>query len=270
MKISIAKFWKKFYFRLPVYLIIAALALYTTGVLAMDKLLFPGAADQTARPPKSGNLTLKSGEAALDAVFHLPAPGKPVILYSHGNGETLDSIKPLLNQFICMGYGVMAYDYAGYGNSTGYPGEKQAYMDIEAAYTYLVEKHKFTPKDIIIMGYSVGSGPSCYLAEKINAKALVIISGFASAAQVLLPFPVPFDKFPNAERLKNCKVPLLIIHGRNDKVIPLRNGEKLFSSSIAPIRKMHYSDAGHNDIFHKTPGLFHEIKNFLAQCPPFK
>ena len=265
MKISIAKFWKKFYFRLPVYLIIAALALYTTGVLAMDKLLFPGAADQTARPPKSGNLTLKSGEAALDAVFHLPAPGKPVILYSHGNGETLDNIKPLLNQFISMGYGVMAYDYAGYGNSTGYPGEKQAYMDIEAAYTYLVEKHKFTPKDIVIMGYSVGSGPSCYLAEKVNAKALVIISGFASAAQVLLPFSVPFDQFPNAERLKNCNIPLLIIHGRNDKIVPLRNGKKLFSSSVAPIRTMHYSDAGHNDIFYKTPGIFHIVKKFINE-----
>ncbi|MBE6363734.1 MAG: alpha/beta hydrolase [Lentisphaerae bacterium] len=266
MKISIAALWKKFYFRIPVYACVAVVFSYTAGVLAMDKLLFPGAADQTARPPKSGNITLKSGNAELDALYHLPAPGMPVILYSHGNGETLSSIKPLLNIFIRQGYGVIAYDYAGYGNSTGYPSEKQACMDIEAAYSYLAEKHKFTPKDIVIMGYSVGSGPSCYLAEKIDAKALIIISGFASAAQVLLPFPVPFDKFPNAERLKNCKVPLLIIHGRNDKIVPVRNGEKLFSSSIAPAREIYYSDAGHNDIFYKTPGFFHKIKNFLEKC----
>ena len=270
MKISIAALWKKFYFRLPVYLCIALMLLYTTGVLAMDKLLFPGAADQTARPPKSGNITLRSGNAKIDALYHTPAPGKPVLLYSHGNGETLDSIKPLLNKFIWMGYGVMAYDYAGYGNSTGYPGEKQSYLDIEAAYDYLVKKHKLAPKDIVIMGYSVGSGPSCYLAEKINSRALIIISGFASAAQVLLPFSVPFDQFPNAERLKNCKVPLLIIHGRNDKIIPVRNGNKLFSSSAAPIREMYYTDAGHNDIFYKSPGVFHKIKNFLEQSPKFE
>ena len=265
MKISIAALWKKFYFRIPVCACIALVFSYTCGVLAMDKLLFPGAADQTARPPKNGNLTLKSGNAELDAVYHYPAPGMPVILYSHGNGETLGNIKPLLNIFIRLGYGVMAYDYAGYGNSTGYPGEKQACMDIEAAYSYLAEKHKFTPKDIVIMGYSVGSGPSCYLAEKINAKALIIVSGFASAAQVLLPFSVPFDQFPNAERLKNCNIPLLIIHGRNDKIVPLRNGKKLFSSSVAPIRTMHYSDAGHNDIFYKTPGIFHIIKKFIDE-----
>ena len=270
MKFSIAALRGKLYFRIPMILGIGILLFYTAGVLAMDKLLFPGAADQTARPPKSGNITLKSGDAELDAVYHLPDPGKPVILYSHGNGETLRNIKPLLNQFILMGYGVMAYDYAGYGNSTGYPGEKQSYMDIEAAYNYLAKRHKLTPGDIVIMGYSVGSGPSCYLAEKINARALIIISGFASAAQVLLPFSVPFDRFPNTERLKNCKVPLLIIHGRNDKIVPVRNGNKLFSSSVAPIREMYYSDAGHNDIFYKTPGVFHKIKNFLEQCPQFQ
>ena len=263
MKISFAILRKKLYFRIPVALCIGILLFYTAGVLAMDKLLFPGAADATDRPPKAGNLTLKSGNAELDAFYHHPAPGKPVLLYSHGNGEMLSSIKPLLNRFISMGYGVMAYDYAGYGNSTGYPSEKQAYLDIEAAYNYLVKTHKFTPQDIVIMGYSVGSGPSCYLAEKTDAKALVIISGFASAAQVLLPFPVPFDQFPNAERLKNCKVPLMIIHGRNDKIVPIRNGRKLFSSSVAPLKRMHYEDAGHNDIFYRTTGFFHKLKNFL-------
>lgn len=263
MKISIAALWKKFYFRIPVYMIAILTIGYCSGVLAMDKLLFPCAADQTARPKKSGNLTLKSGNAELDALYHYPAPGKPVVLFSHGNGETLGDLKPLLNTFIRMGYGVMAYDYAGYGNSTGVPGEKQAYMDIDAAYDYLVKKHKLSPGNIVIMGYSVGSGPSCYLAEKINAKALIIISGFASAAQVVLPFSVPFDKFPNAGRLKNSKVPLLVIHGSNDKVIPLRNGEKLFSYSSAAVKKMYVENAGHNDIFDRTPGFFSKIKTFL-------
>lgn len=267
MKISIAALREKFYFRIPFYLLIALILLYTSGVLAMDKILFPGAEAVENRPPKAGNLTLNSGEAELDALFHCGKAGKPVILYSHGNGEYLARIMPLLKQFIAREYTVMAYDYAGYGNSTGYPGEKQAYMDIEAAYTYLTEKKQIPEENIVVMGYSVGSGPSCYIAEKYPVKALVIISGFASAAQVLLPFSVPFDKFPNAERLKNCRVPLLIIHGRSDRIVPVRNGKKLFESSTAPIKEIHFENAGHNDIFYRTVGFFSKLEKFLSRLP---
>ena len=263
MKISFAILRKKLYFRIPVTLCIGILLFYTAGVLAMDKILFPGAAEATSRPSKAGNLTLSSGEARLDAFFSRGEADKPVILYSHGNGEFLDLIMPLLKSFVARGYTVMAYDYAGYGNSTGYPGEKQAYSDIEAAYFYLTGVQKIDPHNIVVMGFSVGSGPSCYIAEKYPVKALVIISGFASAAQVLLPFSVPFDKFPNAERLKNCKVPLMVIHGRHDKIVPVRNGRKLFDSSVAPLRIMHEEDAGHNDIFRRTAGFFHKLQNFL-------
>ena len=70
MKISFAILRKKLYFRIPVALCIGILLFYTAGVLAMDKLLFPGAADATDRPPKAGNLTLKSGNAELDACSH--------------------------------------------------------------------------------------------------------------------------------------------------------------------------------------------------------
>ena len=263
MKISFAALRKKLYFRIPVALCIGILLFYTCGVLAMDKILFPGVAEETSRPPKAGNITLSSGEAKLDAFFSKGEADKPVILYSHGNGEYLDRIMPLLKSFVARGYTVMAYDYAGYGNSTGYPSEKQAYSDIEAAYFYLTGVQRINPDNIVVMGFSVGSGPSCYIAEKYPVKALVIISGFASAAQVLLPFAVPFDKFPNAERLKNCKVPLMIIHGKSDKIVPVRNAKKLFDSAVAPLRQMHFEDAGHNDIFRRTTGFFHKLKNFL-------
>ena len=263
--ISVAAVWKKVYFRMPVYIITGCMVLYASGVLAMDKILFPNGNSETYRYPKSGNITLSSGSEKLDAFFHRGRAGLPVILYSHGNGEILAWVKPLLADFIARGYGVMAYDYAGYGNSTGVPGEVQAYKDIDAAYRYLIEKEKIAPGDIVVMGFSVGSGPSCYLAAKEQVKALVIVSGFASAAQVVLPFSVPFDKFPNAERLKKCRIPLLLFHGTGDKIVPIRNGEKLFESSAAPVRKFYREDAGHNDIFHKTPGFFQKIKEFLEK-----
>ncbi|MBQ9087545.1 MAG: alpha/beta hydrolase [Lentisphaeria bacterium] len=264
-KISMAALWKRIYFRIPVYIITGCMVLYASGVLAMDKILFPNGNSETYRYPKSGNITLSSGSEKLDAFFHRGRAGMPVILYSHGNGEILAWVKPLLERFIARGYGVMAYDYAGYGNSTGVPGEVQAYKDIDAAYRYLVDKENIQPGDIVVMGFSVGSGPSCYLAAREKVKALVIVSGFASAAQVVLPFSVPFDKFPNAERLKKCRVPLLIFHGKNDKVVPIRNGEKLFESSAAPVRKFYREDAGHNDIFQRTTNFFRKFEDFLNE-----
>lgn len=232
----------------------------------MDKLLFP--AERNGQVSRCGNVTLRSGNETLDAFFVRGKAGMPVILYSHGNGETLDGIMPLLQSFVRRGYTVMAYDYAGYGASTGYPGEEQSYLDADAAYKYLTGKVNIPPEKIVVMGFSVGSGPSCYLAEKYPVKALIIISGFASAAQVLLPFSVPFDKFPNAARLRNCNVPLLIIHGRNDRIVPLRNGEKLLDSSVAPLRRIHIEDAGHNDIFFRTVGFFSKVEKFLKDVPP--
>lgn len=78
-----------------------------------------------------------------------------------------------------------------------------------------------------MIGFSVGSGPACYLAEKYPVGALVLEAPFASAFQVVLPFGgLPGDRFPNAERVRNIKVPLLVIHGRKDRVIPVRNGKK--------------------------------------------
>ena len=262
---SVAAVWKKLCFRIPVYIITGCLILYASGVFAMDNILFPNGNGKTHQYPKCGNITLVSGAEKLDAFFHRGRENMPVILYSHGNGEILARVKPLLESFIARGDGVMADDYAGYGNSTGVPGEIQAYRDIDAAYRYLVDKEKIAPQDIVVMGFSVGSGPSCYLAAKEKVKALVIVSGFASAAQVILPFSVPLDKFPNAERLKNCRVPLLIFHGTGDKIIPIRNGEKLFASSISPVKEFYRVDAGHNDIFQRTGGFFRKLEKFLLK-----
>ena len=252
-------------FHIPPLLIAGILLLCTAELPAVDKMLFPQASKGTPQP--GGNMVLSCGENRLDAFFSKGEAGMPVILYSHGNGETLPMIMPLLKSFCRRGYSVMAYDYSGYGASTGYPGEKQAYKDVEAAYNYLTAQQKIAPANIVVMGFSVGSGPSCYIAEKYPVKAVVIISGFASAAQVLLPFSVPFDKFPNAERLSKSAVPLLIFHGRSDRIVPIRNGEKLLRASVARHKQMHYENAGHNDIFYKTVNFFGKLEKFLATCP---
>lgn len=240
-----------------ILILLAAVA----GCCFMDDLLFP-------RPhpgARTGNLTLQAGEAELDAYWQPGRPDKPVVLYSHGNGETLATIRGLLAGFAGRGYGVLAYDYAGYGGSTGKAGEEQAYRDIEAAYRYLREDQGITPDRILAVGFSVGGGPSCYLAEKYPLRGLVLCAPFASAVRVVLPFSIPCDRFPNVDRLSRRVMPLLLFHGTADRIVPYRNGVLLAEKARGPVRFITAEEADHNDLYDKLGDLFWtEFERFAA------
>ena len=210
-----------------------------------DRVMFPSPHTGT----KTGNLTLHSGEAELDAFWRPGPPGAPVILYSHGNNETLAWIRNLLEGYARRGYGILGYDYAGYGGSSGKADEKQACRDIDAAYRFLTEEKKIPPEQIVLVGFSIGCGPTCYAAEKYPVKAAVLCAPFASAFQVILPFPLPGDRFHNARRMSRTRVPLLLFHGKKDSIIPFRNGEKVYNMAAGdPKIFVPIEQAGHNDI----------------------
>lgn len=206
------------------------------------------------RPPAwNGNkdefTMLDAGSEKIALLYYPGAPGGKVILYSHGNAEDLSSVRYLLAEYQRHGYSAAGYDYEGYGASAGKPSSDAACRDIEAVYHYLTGEKGISPAEIVVIGFSVGSGPACYLAEKYPVGALVLEAPFASAFQVVLPFGgLPGDRFPNAERVRNIKVPLLVIHGRKDRVIPVRNGKKVFENAAVPGELILVPDAGHNDL----------------------
>ncbi len=241
-------FGKIKWWRIPLFFATLYLALVLFGCLYADNLIF--------HPPKKKY-------QAKDDIFLIPVTDKEKIavtylknpnaeftlLYSHGNAEDLGRMRGYFKAFVKHGFAVIAYDYRGYGLSDGKPSESNTYGDITAVYDYLTKTLKIPPEKIIVYGRSVGSGPSCYLAEHKKAAGLVIQSGFVSAFRVVTNIAiVPFDKFPNLSRMKNIKCPVLFIHGRRDRVVPFWHGEKLFNAANAP--KMHYwvDLAGHNDL----------------------
>ena len=215
------------------------------GIIFMDLILFP--AIHTDK--KVGNITLKSGKAELDAVYNKVPNARGVVLYSHGNHEILSQIMPWINEFKENNYSILAYDYAGYGGSSGRAGTAQAKSDIEAAYKFLTETEKIPARNIIVAGYSVGSGPSTYLACKYPVRKLVMIAPFASASEALLPFDVPFNRFRNAELLSGKKVNLLLFHGTSDTIVPYRNSLKIYEKSAGLKTLKTYKGADHKNIF---------------------
>lgn len=242
--------WKRPFISLgAVYLLLAIFA-----VSCADRILFvPPASSYEAT--LSGLEILETPEEESIAFLYIPpAPGKKTLLFSHGNAEDMGNYLAWFQQLRAKGLGIAAYDYPGYGQSTGKPTEASCERAISAAWRRLMEKGG-KPEDTIIMGRSVGSGPSVWLASREKDVAgMILLSPFKSAFTTATHIPIfPGDRFPNLKRIKNIDLPLLVIHGTEDRVIKASHGEALVEASPATEKTYHpIEGAGHNDIFQQA------------------
>ncbi|MEL6815834.1 MAG: alpha/beta fold hydrolase, partial [Cyanobacteria bacterium J06598_3] len=132
-----------------------------------DRMIFLPPAVGYAHEPKQDKtavlLTTSDGDKIAARYLHNP-DSRTTILFSHGNASDLGSILPNLQLLKDAGYSVFAYDYPGYGHSSGEPTEGGTYRAIEAAYAYLTTELAISPDNIVAYGQSVGGGPSTFLA----------------------------------------------------------------------------------------------------------
>lgn len=227
-------------------LIYLFLCLYVMFVA--DRMIFlpPPASYQDM--PNLVKLTTEDGLRI--AALYLPNPNAThTILFSHGNAEDIGQLRPYAEELNQAGFGVFAYDYRGYGLSQGTPTENGSYKDIAAAYAYLTNELAIAPQRILVMGRSIGSGPSTYLAATQPTGGLILENAFTSILRVVLPFPLlPFDKFPNIERIPSVRAPVFIIHAQQDTIIPPAHGKELFAAANEPKQHWWVEKAGHNDL----------------------
>ncbi|UZQ54742.1 alpha/beta hydrolase [Trichothermofontia sichuanensis B231] len=205
------------------------------------------------------------------AARYLPHPDAAyTLLYSHGNAEDLGEVEPILNRWYRLGFAVFAYDYPGYGLSQGRATVGNAERAIVAAYDYLTQVAQVPPQQIIVYGRSVGGGPSLYLASQHSVGGVILESTFVSIFRVVTRIPIfPFDKFPNLARLRRVRVPILILHGTQDEVIPLWHGQALFNAAAEPKQALWVEGAGHNDLDWVAGDRYDEaLRQFASQLPP--
>ena len=236
-----------------------------TGCVA-DSIIFqpPGGSPQQ---PGATMLEVEPG-IRIAVRYFPPQEGGVLLLYSHGNAEDLGMIRYRMNQYVEHGYGVAAYDYEGYGMSDGTPSESAAYRDIERVWRWLVEEKKIPQESIVIHGFSVGTGPSCYLAEKVDARALILEAPFQSTFAVAGVGFLPFNRFPNIDRIANIDMSLLIIHGDADRIIPFSHGRKLFETAKEPKTLYTVEGAGHNNLILKAgENYWKTLRKFLDTNP---
>lgn len=184
------------------------------------------------------------------AAVWLPNPAaRWTILYSHGNAEDIGDDLPLLRELHDAGFAVLAYDYRGYGLSTGRASVRGAEQDAAAAYAYLTRTLGVAPGRVIVHGRSLGGGPSAWLASREPVAGLVLESTFTSALGVS-PWgrAFPYDWFRTRRRIERVRAPVLVIHGTADEVIPFANGQALFRAVRTPKQSLWVDGAGHNDL----------------------
>jgi abhydrolase domain-containing protein 17 len=253
--------------RLPL-IAYATIALY--AYFFSDRQIFIPQYATNAPLPEPPIVVLPADRNCCITLVHYPQPqAKYTILYSHGNGEALGDIYPYLQRLKNLGFNVVAYDYRGYGASLGQPSEANTYGDIIAAYRYTRETLKVPADRIIVFGRSVGGGPSTYLASTQPIAGLILESTFTSVFQVVVPFRLlPFDKYPNVDRLAKITAPLLVIHGDRDQVIPFQHGQTLFQTAPGPKQFLTVPNADHNDVSEVGGRMYDQaIQDFATNLP---
>ncbi|MEQ8753686.1 MAG: alpha/beta hydrolase [Coleofasciculus sp. G1-WW12-02] len=230
-----------------------------------DRMIF--LPSPSSYPDTPDILKLTTADDIQISAVYLPNPAATyTILYIHGNAEDLGDIQPLLHHLHSLGFSVFAYDYRGYGTSQGSPSERNAYHDSDTAFTYLKEQLKVPPEQIIAYGRSVGGGSAVDLAARHPLAGLILESSFTSAFRVVLPIPIlPFDKFPNLDKITQVNCPVLVIHGTADETIPLSHGKRLFAAAPEPKLSLWVDGASHNDLFWVAGEQYGETLQEFAQ-----
>lgn len=237
---------------------LALLCVFVAGYILMLRYFETGILrpQQSPHPSPEPSIRIDAGNGKKIAAFYLPAPNPEAdtILYNYGNLENLEGKLELLREFHRHGYGAIGYDYEGFGSSEGEASLTAALRDADAVYRYLTRTRGIAPNRIIAVGFSMGSGPACYLGRRYPLAGIVLEGGLASVLQVMIPWSGwPGDRYPNSTWLSQSEVPVLIFHGTEDRVIPYRDAETNYRQAAGRKQLVPVPGAGHQTIL-KTLG----------------
>jgi pimeloyl-ACP methyl ester carboxylesterase len=192
---------------------------------------------------------------------------KGLLFYLHGNGGSLRGWGNAAETYTDLNYDVFILDYRGYGKSEGsISSQEQLYQDIQTAYD--VMRKQYPEENIIVLGYSIGSGPSAHLASTNNPKLLILQAPYFNLTDIfkrLYPIAPTFllkYKFATNEYLKDCKMPVVILHGDQDEVIYYGSSLKLQEQFKPQDTLITLNGLGHNGIT-STEVYKTEIKKIL-------
>lgn len=247
----------------------------------VSRLFYPRSAQRGSStiPNTQDGVVMIDPQEAIMIGYRMYQPETPeaVILLFHGNGEVAADYDFIAGQYLSMNVIFIVADFRGYGWSSGMPLTSTLLTDAEVVAKALPEilgERDSLPK--YIMGRSLGSAPAVHLAYTFPDlfKGLILESGFSDMPSVLRHLQIPVDlsrvtdmPIGNAKRLESVAMPLLVIHGEADNLLPIENGEKLFAASVAENKTfLRVRGAGHNDILMRAgASYFDALKKLMNE-----
>ncbi|WP_447975030.1 alpha/beta hydrolase [Nitrospira sp. Kam-Ns4a] len=189
--------------------------------------------------------------------WYVEAPGaRATLLWCHGNAGNIIHRLDNLALLYQAGLSVLLFDYRGYGRSGGMPSEEGLYRDAEAAARYLEQVRQVAPSRLVLFGRSLGAAVAGDLAVRRRSAGLILESAFPSVASVAkthyygLPVHLLLEaRFDLISRLRAVTVPILVVHGDRDDLIPPDLGQQVFAAAPEPKAWYLVRGAGHNDLY---------------------
>ena len=179
---------------------------------------------------------------------------RPTVLFFHGNAGAVRHRAYRFRDLMAHGYGVFVLGYPGFGGNAGQPSESGFHEASQMAYDYL-RASGIESDDIVIYGESIGSGVAVQLAARVHAKGLILEAPMSSAVDVArVHYPMLLasfflrDSYQSVDHIERIDMPLLVIHGEKDAIIPIQLGQKLVDRALEPKMLVVIEGAGHNNL----------------------
>ena len=207
--------------------------------------------------------------------WYLPRRGATrVLLFFHGNAGNISHRADSIAIFHRLGLNVFIFDYRGYGRSEGRPDERGLYRDASAAWRYLTASRGFDSDKVVLFGRSLGGAVAANLAADVQAGGLILESTLSSASDFARSvFPVlsrlvrlRYD-FDTVAGVQAASCPVLVLHSREDEIMPFQLGEKVYLAAREPKVFVEISGDHNSGFLRSQPAYETALRDFTATLP---
>ncbi len=224
-------------------------------------------------------LTLTAADGVAIAAWFVPAPPgafglneAPAVLFCHGNAGNIGDRLTTIETFHRLGLSVMIFDYHGYGESEGRPGEEETYLAAQAAWKHLTDERGLAPDRIAVFGRSLGGGVAAWLAARYPPGLLIVESTMTCvtdmAARMYPFYPARLltrMRYDTLARMETIRAPVIVAHSREDEMIPFEHGQRLYQAAREPKTFIELQGLHNESGIDVSPGYRERVREWVAK-----